>query len=65
MKKQKTWTFDENEAIASALLLGIKLTNAPLDSELCEAWADRVRRAKACFDDDRKLVIEDDSTYAV
>ena len=34
---KKTWTFDENEIIATAKALGIKLTNAELGSEICEA----------------------------
>ena len=65
----KTWTFDENEIIAAAKQLGIKLTNAELGSEICEAWADRVRWAKVCFDDGRmdecKLAIEEANAYAV
>ena len=69
MKKQKTWTFDENEIIDAAKRLGIKLTSAPLDSEICEAWADRVRWAKVCHDEGRieecKAAIEAANAYAI
>jgi hypothetical protein len=65
---KKTWSFDENEVIAAAKQLGIKLTNAELGSELCEAWADRVRWAKVCWDEGRmdecKAAIEDANAYA-
>jgi hypothetical protein len=60
-------TLDENEIIAAAKQLGIKLTNAELGSELCEAWADRVRWAKVCFDksrtEDCQRAIEDANAY--
>ena len=66
---KKTWTFDENEIIATAKALGIKLTNAELGSEHCEAWADRVRWAKVCLDEGRleecQRTIEDANAYAV
>jgi hypothetical protein len=58
----------ENEIIVAAKQLGIKLTNAELGSEICEAWADRVRWAKACFDEGRmdecQRAIEDANAYA-
>ena len=67
--RKKTWTFDENEIIAAAKQLGIKLTDADLGSEICEAWADRVRWAKVCCDEGRleecQRAIEDANAYAV
>jgi hypothetical protein len=69
METRKTWTFDENEIIDAAKQLGIKLTNAELGSELCEAWADRVLQAKKHYDDGRmedcKRAIDDANAYAI
>ena len=45
------------------------LTDAELGSEICEAWADRVRWAKVCWDEGRleecQRAIEDANRYAV
>ena len=46
-----TWNFDENEVMAAAKQLGIKLTDAEFGSEVCEAWADRVLQARKHYDD--------------
>ena len=54
--------------IANARCGVIKLSNAVLRSEICEAWADRVRWAKVCFDEGRmeecQRAIEDANAYA-
>ena len=39
-----------NEIIKAAMDLGIKLTNAELGTEFCQAWEDRVALAKMQFD---------------
>jgi hypothetical protein len=39
-----------NEIIKAAKDLGIKLTNAEIGTELCNAWADRVAMAQMHFD---------------
>jgi hypothetical protein len=66
---KKTWDFEENEVIAAAKALGIKLTDAVLGSELCQAWADRVLYARKVFEDGNmqecQLAIEDANAYAI
>jgi hypothetical protein len=57
------------QIIDTAKHLGIKLTNAELGSEICEAWAGRVCWAKVCWDEGRtedcKAAIEDANRYAI
>ena len=65
----KTWNFDENEVIAAAKQLGIKLTNAELGTEICQAWADRVLQAKMHWNNKHlalcEEMIEEANKYAV
>ena len=69
MRGASTWQRQASTFGGGAQQLGIKLTDAELGSELCEAGADRVKYAKLCFDDGavwtNKLAIEDANAYAI
>lgn len=58
-----------NQIIDNAKALGIKLTNADLDTEICKCWADRVQLAAKMFKDGRyedcQDMIDDANSYAI
>jgi hypothetical protein len=61
--------YDWNDIIKWARRLGIKLTNANLDTELCGCWADRVLIAKKAFKqgdlDHCQTWIDEANSYAI
>ena len=60
-RPSKTWDFD-NEVIAAANQLGIKLTSAEFGGELCKAWVDQLFDAGRM--DECKAAIEAANAYA-
>jgi hypothetical protein len=61
--------WDTNEVIEAANALGIRLTNANWDTEICGCWADRVMEAKMHWDRGDMIrcqeMIDDANRYAV